>query len=262
MKKIMMILPILILFALTAVYAADDFDKTLKEGVKLLDLSKYDESLKYFKKALEMQPQNAMVHYYIGRNYYYMRDFDIALEHLEKSIKLKPDYADGHCYLGYALAAKGDEMENSGLVNKTKGYYMKIKAKAPMSKALELEPTNACANTGLARADIFFKNWKEAKQKCEVALKTEPKRTTAMIYLGWAYFGLNDEKNAVKWLQKAAGLIPKDDAWAHFMIGDIYATFKLWNEALPFVEKALKIDPDYERGNGKKRLAEIKKHLK
>ena len=262
MKKMMFVFSILFFFCATVLYGADDFDKTLKEGVKLLDLSKYDESLKYFKQALEIQPKNAMVHYYIGRNYYYLRDFDIAIEHLEKSIELKPGHADGHCYLGYAIAAKGDELENSGLVNRAKGLTLKYKAKGPMSKALELDPTNACANTGLARADLFFKNWKEAKQKCETALKTQPNRTTAMIYLGWANFGLNDEKNAEKWLQKAAELLPKDDAWAHFMIGDIYANFKHWQEALPFVEKALKIDPDYERGNGKKRLTQIKKHIK
>jgi hypothetical protein len=46
------------------------------------------------------------------------------------------------------------------------------------------------------------------------------------------------------------------------MIGDIYAMFNQWQKSVPFVEQALKIDPDYEHGNGKKRLAAIKKHLK
>ena len=262
MKKTLCILFVMFFFTLTIYAAADIFNETLNKGVELLNLAKYDESLKYLKKALEMKPEDPMANYYIGRNYYYMRDFDKAIEHIKKSTELAPDFADGHCYLGYAYAAKGDELENSGLVNKTKGYYLKIKAKGPMSKALEIDPTNACANTGLSRADLFFRNWDEAKKKCETALKTEPTRTTAMIYLGWAYFGLKDEKNADKWLQKASGMIPKDDAWAHYMIGDIYAMFNQCQKAVPFVEQALKIDPDYEHGNGKKRLAEIKKNIK
>ncbi|MEW5945508.1 MAG: tetratricopeptide repeat protein [bacterium] len=236
-----------------------DFGAALAKGVALLDDSRYEESLKVFSGLLERAPDDGMLHYYIGRNYQYMRRFDKAIEHLRRATELNPRHANSFCYLGYAMASKGDELKNSGVINKAKGLKLQMEAKGPLTKALELEPRNACANTGLARADIFFRNWDEARKKCETALETEPGRTTAMIYLGWALFGLGREEEGAKWLEKAGVMIPELDAWAHFTIGDIYADFGRWKEALPYIEKALEIDPDYEGGRGKKRLEQARR---
>ncbi|MFH1537925.1 MAG: tetratricopeptide repeat protein [bacterium] len=245
----------------TSVIFAESIDEIIGEGVKYLDDSEYDKSLPLFKKALELEPENALVHYYIGRNYQYMWNFDNALEHLDKARKLDPKHADSHCYYGYSLASKGDELKQQGGLNKVKGYKMQMSAKGPMDEALKLDPKNACANTGLARADIFFRKWEEAEKKCLTALESDPDRTTAMIYLGWTYFAMKKDSEADIWLQKAGKLYPEAEVWGNYTIGDIYADYGYWENALSFVEKAIKLEPDYEGGKGIKRLEQIKKHV-
>lgn len=261
MKKCLIAFALLLACAVS--FAADKkFDDLIKEGVKYLDDSKYNKSMPLFKKAIEMEPNNYLVNYYIGRNYQYIRQFDKAMEHLKAATKLNPKHADSHCYYGYAMASKGDELENSGVVGKAKGINMKYKAKKPMDEALKIDPKNACANTGLARADIFFKKWADAEKKLKTALQSDPERTTAMIYLGWAYYGLKKTKDGDTWLQKAAKLVPASDAWAFYTIGEIYSDFGEWMKALPYIEKALKIQPGYEGEKGKKLLEEARKNAK
>lgn len=250
-----------LMFLSTIAYSAESFEEILNYGIRFLDESEYENSLALFEKALRMKPENALVHYYIGRNYQYIRKFDKALEHLDKARTLDPKHADSHCYYGYALASKGDELKQKGGLNKVKGYKMQMSAKGPMDQALKLDPKNACANTGLARADIFFRKWKDAEKKCLTALESDPDRTTAMLYLGWVYFAMNKDDDGDKWFQKAAKLYPDAEVWGNYTIGDIYAKYGYWEKALPFVEKAIKLDPDYEGGKGKKRLEQIKKHV-
>ena len=65
----------------------------------------------------------------------------------------------------------------------------------------------------------------------------------------------------LKWLDKAAKLLPESEEWGNYTIGEIYADYGYWKKALPYVEKTIKLNPNYENGNGKKQLEQIKKNV-
>lgn len=243
---------------------AKTFDEYLKLGRKYVEKdASYDKAIVELSEALKLQPDNAEVLYLLGRAYHYKREFDKGIEHLERATQKDPKFANAFCYLSYAMGAKGNDLlQQGGLKNNALARIMQVKAKLPLDKALELDSKNACANTGLAIVDIrLFHNWDAAKKKLLTALVSEPERTTALIYMGWVLFQEKDEKSAEKYLQKAASIIPDNDAWAHFTIGEVYSKFKKWDKAEAFVEKALDINPNYENGNGAKLLNQIRNQL-
>ncbi len=47
--------------------------------------------LRYFKELLEKSPENPMVHYSLGLEYYKAKEYEKAIEHLNKYLQLKED---------------------------------------------------------------------------------------------------------------------------------------------------------------------------
>lgn len=64
--------------------------------------------LEYFKQLLERAPDNPMVHYSLGQEYYKVRDYENAIRHLEEYLRIYED--EGAAYR--VLAKCYEEMGN------------------------------------------------------------------------------------------------------------------------------------------------------
>jgi len=94
------ILCILITFLLVVINAGparcafvdEKIEQLVKEGDTLIGEKKYQDALKKYQEASEMNPEKAIPHYKIGVAYYFLKDNEKAVEAYKKAIKLDPKY--------------------------------------------------------------------------------------------------------------------------------------------------------------------------
>lgn len=121
----------------------------LKEkGNQALAWGKFDEAVKYYTKAIALDPQNHVL--YSNRSAAYAKDenYTAALADADQTITLNPTWSKGYSRKGSALAYLGRHEE----------------AIAAYEKGLELEPGNEQLASGLAEVK---------KQAAELQVKTE-----------------------------------------------------------------------------------------
>lgn len=153
----------------------DFFDAHLQLGMLYLE-KKNKIALDYFNNALNIDPSNLEVNYYIGMYYQsvgdyekaiqkynlilnqepkyffatynigyinlvYLKDFDVAIDYFNQTIELEPAYTDAWYNRGFSFELKDD------LVSARKDY----------SKTLEIDPAHEKAIEGLNRLDKIIK---------------------------------------------------------------------------------------------------------
>lgn len=138
----------------------DDGDKNIRAG-------KYDDAIKNFNDAIEMNDQ--LIEPYNGRAsaYFFKGDFDKAIADFNKAIELDPKYGEAYSNRGQCYAEKNENAKamadfNKAIelnpnydqvyVNRGAIYYNageKEKAIADFKKALELNPNNENAKHNL-----------------------------------------------------------------------------------------------------------------
>ncbi|HIC91269.1 MAG TPA: tetratricopeptide repeat protein [Syntrophaceae bacterium] len=94
--------------------------------------------IKWSKKAVELKPDFAAAHIFLGGAYVSKGLYDKAIVSYKKAIELKPDHAEAHSNLGHAYAGKG----------------LYDKAIVSFMKAIELKPDDAKAHFGLGM--VYF----------------------------------------------------------------------------------------------------------
>ena len=76
-----------------------------------------------------------------------------------------------------------------------------------LKKVIEGEPKNIHANFQLGRLGIVSGQFDKAITRLEVVLEQDPKDIDALLYMAEAYISMNQNNNAVKYLQQAEPLI-------------------------------------------------------
>jgi tetratricopeptide (TPR) repeat protein len=59
--------------------------------------------------AIQREPQESSLHYWLGRCFYELRDYNRAVSSLERAIALEPDRSDYHDWLGKSYGRKAEE---------------------------------------------------------------------------------------------------------------------------------------------------------
>ena len=77
-------------------------------GNNALLMKKYKKAISYYKKTIELQPNDPHAHNNMGNAYKEMEDFDKAMKCYDRAINLKPDYASAHSNLGIVFQKKDD----------------------------------------------------------------------------------------------------------------------------------------------------------
>ena len=76
---------------------------------------RYDTAQLYLRKAVTIDDQSGLVHYLLGKTFFFQNDYDNAIHHLRKGIHFDPDNANCYNYLGLVMLQKGlkDKAENA-----------------------------------------------------------------------------------------------------------------------------------------------------
>jgi tetratricopeptide (TPR) repeat protein len=73
------------------------------KGLALDDLNKYDEAIKAFDKAIEINPQYSLAWYNKGRALYKLNKYDEAIKAYDKAIEINPQNSDAWSNKGAVL---------------------------------------------------------------------------------------------------------------------------------------------------------------
>ncbi len=99
MRRVGLIVLIGIFFCLSnglPVHAEDSVDKQIKtnitEGFNSKSNQKYEDGVRYFTKALELDPNNTQVWFYRADCYFYLKNYDAALKDLDMVLSLNPKH--------------------------------------------------------------------------------------------------------------------------------------------------------------------------
>jgi Tfp pilus assembly protein PilF len=93
-------------------------------GLCYLKQNKLAESQDYFKKSIEMAPQDENLPYNVAEIYFSNQQIDDAIRYFEMAIQIKPDWADPYLRVAFAYLNKGDN----------------VKAAENLEKFIKLEP--------------------------------------------------------------------------------------------------------------------------
>jgi tetratricopeptide (TPR) repeat protein len=113
--------------------------------VQLHNAGRYQDLVRALQAALETQPQSAALHYWLGRSFYELRDYNRAMSSLERATQLAPDHSEYHNWYGKACGRRAQE------VNPFSAFSLARRTHRAFQTAVRLAPTNVEAQRDLIR---------------------------------------------------------------------------------------------------------------
>lgn len=182
----------------------------LDEGRTLQEQGSYDEALKRFKRALDLDEGFAATHVALAALYMQMDRTDEALREMERAAELAPDNSVVLAQLG-GLYAQGDDYD---------------KAIVALERAKDLDPTEPriASWLGAAYHDRSYVDAQRSVEELERAVKLAPSDPDNHYHLASAYVRRDDEgdkEKAVRALLRTLELDPERTE-AYYSLGQLY----------------------------------------
>lgn len=190
----------------------------------------YENALKEYKKALEIDPASELAHFGLAELYQYKGTLDEAIAEYEKVIEINPDNMLANYRLGKAYLERGWPIE---------------KAIKMFERAISLSKTEALKDSNLE--DLYYNlgeayyesgRYNKAIEAYKNAIATNDQHYEAHYSLGICYYEeMNLPDVAVTEFQKAISIYPEHED-SHFYLGLIYYYKKQLDEAILEFKKA------------------------
>ncbi len=203
-----------------------DYYSYAREGGDFMLSGKYEEAEKSFRKSIELNPEHALAHDWLGMILLSKGELDEAQIELETALKLDPESVSAHLNLGKVYLNRN---ENE-------------KAEMEFGTALKLEPEYADAYEGLGLILLSKGEYEKAEMEFETAIKLDPEHASAHLNLGMVYMNRKEYEKAEMKFETALKL----DALfvgAHYELGIIYRMKKEYEKAEMKFVSALRLNP-------------------
>src|ERR1041384_4990306 len=133
-----------------------------------------------FRRALQLQPDNAQAQMYLGYVLYKQKKFGEAKAHLEKTIKADAKLPEPLYYLGLILQEENEDEQ----------------AVTVLERAIAVSPAFANAHVALGASYLKLKDYQRAQKELELGAKLNPDDSKAHYQLAVLYARLKDPKRA------------------------------------------------------------------
>jgi len=153
----------------------------------LLPMGRTEESLAESKRALENGPLDLILNVHLGWHYLYTRQYKLAAEQFNKSLEMDPNYVQARRYLGLTYEQTGQHEE----------------ALAALQSALALVKRNADIEAEVGHALAVANKKAEAQRALDRLLALSKERFVSSYDVATIYAGLGDSDKALSWLDKA-----------------------------------------------------------
>ncbi|MBD2604577.1 tetratricopeptide repeat protein [Scytonema hofmannii FACHB-248] len=192
-------------------------------------MERYEEALKDFDCAIEINPKSDLAMAGRGQTYRVMKRYEEALKDFDCAIELNPklDWAMANRGRTYCLMKRYEE------------------ALKDFNCAIELNPKSNWAIASRGETYHFIERYEEALKDFDQAIELNPKLDWAIASRGETYRSMKRYPEALKDFDQAIELNPKLD-WAIANRGQTYLMLKRYNEALENFNCAINLKPDDE----------------
>lgn len=193
------------------------------------DVKKLDTAIDYFQKAVDLDKKYALAYAGLGEAYWrkYLADRNIEW------IKLAEKYSRW----AYDLDSSLPEVNNAmGYIKLGTGKY--AEAEAAYLKTLDIDPTNASAYRGLAKAYEAQNQLEKAEATFIRAIDLKPDYWGGYNDLGVFYYRYSRYKEAAEQFKQVINLIPDNDR-GYNNLGGIYYMMREWDKAREMYERSL-----------------------
>lgn len=157
---------------------------------------KTDQAEKAFRKAVDLAPDLALVHYELGQLYFGERKFSAAESAFRMALKKEETNSAVHTALGLVLAVRGQMAE----------------ANEHYRRAVQLDATNAVAANNLAANLTERRDLDDALAFALSALHQAPTNPAIKDTLGWIYYKKQRFVDAQRLLAEASAALPRHPA--------------------------------------------------
>jgi tetratricopeptide (TPR) repeat protein len=175
----------------------------------LYNAGQYRQAAEALQEAVERNPKDAALYYWLGRCYFEIRDFDHSISNWERTVVLESGRPEYHDWLGRAYNRKADENSHSNMAS---AFSLARRTHDEFQTAVRLDATNVNAQRDLI---AFMAN--------------------APANLG------GGEKHA---LEQIRALSTVDPVEGELALADLYAVKKKFEQASEEYWKVLKSAPD------------------
>ena len=226
---------------------SDDRDRTRRElesdqlnqrGIDAADRRWFDEAVKAFKRAIELNPESAHAHDNLATVYSEQGEFLLALREYLEAIRLEPDSPTAHYNLACFLSTQGLDM-----------------AIDQYTKAIELDPDypDAHVNLGLCHVDrgeheLAIEAFRNAisVDPDDLGARQDPKNLDALVDLGVAYSAQGIYSEAERALKAALDVAP-DAVLVGYHLAALYAAWEHDEDALEHLARVIQYEPEQVR---------------
>jgi len=265
--------------------------KYLREWARMLCLQgRGEEAIPTLHRVLEVDPQDAVAHYHLGKGEEALGHLEEARKAYEAAVALAPDEAtfleakalllrqwlELRSQAGEPVKkADYEELmslwhqiaqlrgEESPLVHRERGLVEALsgqdeKAEQDLARALALAPEDAFLRRQRAQILQHLKRHQEALAELKAATHLEPKEAANHHLLAQCYLALGREEEAVQALERAIELAPSQATY-HHDLAETLARLGRMQPATTALEQAVALEPDQPSWHH--RLGELRSSL-
>ncbi len=229
----------------------------LQRAVELQKEARYDESLGYYIKALNVEPENPDIHYNIGTVFQSKNDMQRAERAYSKTLELKPDHAEAKA----ALAMVKTSRQEQDLTEAFK-QAIKLQEAGNYPQAIEIytkiatdRPNDDAVFYNIATAYQALANYEKAIEFYTKANNIKPDSTYAELIRGVRADYANQQLDAAIREQTAGNndaaiagykkviAMVENNASAWYNLATAYQAAMREKEALDAYQRAFQLDP-------------------
>lgn len=203
----------------------------VRRGITYQLMERDEEALQDFNRAIELDPESKWAITSRGITYRLMGRYEEALQDFNHAVELEPEYgwAIAHRGITYRLMERDEE------------------ALQDFNHAIELDPEYQWA---VAQRGITYRlrrRYKEALQDLNRALEIDPEYGWAIAQRGRIYLLMGQYEEALQDFNRAIEIDQDKNIWAIANRGMIYRLTRHYKEALQDLNRAIELDPEYKQ---------------
>ena len=183
----------------------------------LVQQAEYSRAVALYQAALEKHPVSVRAHFGLGQVYARIGKYNDAIQHWRQSAALAPEFAEAHFHVGVAYARRSPTATDKPT---NLSYTDLDTAIASLSRAVDLEPTNAHFHYNLGRTYELRNLSAQAAVAYRRSIGLDTGLATAHRRLGAIYLEKGDLDSAAVSLRTAVGL-DSTDAEAFYNLGRV-----------------------------------------
>lgn len=228
----------------------------------LLSMNRHRDAIPLLEKALQQDPAHPNSWAKLGQVYRLLQNYPESIKAYEQAIKLAPEY--GWAHNGYGLSLKLNGQLEEALLsfkraarydpNEVWHWYNVVEtlillrqyeeAVHPAQRATQVDPNHASSWSKLGQVLRYVKRYEEALDAYDRSLALQPDSGWVINGKGIAYERMGRYEEALEAYAEAA----EHGIWhAYYNQGNILVRLNRFEEALPLLERATRVNPDHAK---------------